>query len=49
MPEGCNRLVATEMLARAKSEPLSGFSADLLIIEQNSKSSPHDRADSFCQ
>lgn len=47
LPEGRNRLAAAEVLARAKPETLAGFSADLLIIELNSESPPHDGARSF--
>lgn len=47
LPEGRNRLAATEVLARARPETLAGFSADLLIIELNSETPPHDGARSF--
>lgn len=47
LPEGRNRLAVTEVLERAKPETLAGFSADLLIIELNSETPPHDGVDSF--
>lgn len=47
LPEGRNRLAVKEVLARAKPELLAGFSADLLIIELNSETPPHDGARSF--
>jgi hypothetical protein len=47
LPEGRNRLAVKEVLERTKPETLAGFSADLLIIELNSETPPHDGARSF--
>ncbi len=47
LPAGRNRLAVNEILANAKPGVLSGFSADLLIIELNSETPQHDGNDSF--
>ncbi len=47
LPAGRNRLAAREILARAKPDVLAGFSADLLIVELNSETPPHDDSQSF--
>ncbi|MDZ4403869.1 hypothetical protein [Prosthecobacter sp.] len=47
LPAGRNRLAVDEILANAKPSVLSGFSADLLIIELNSETPQHDGNDSF--
>lgn len=47
LPSERNRLAAREILVLAKSEAFAGFSADLLIIELNSETAPHDGKDSF--
>lgn len=47
LPAGRNRLAAREILAGAKPDALAGSSADLLIIELNSETPPHDGSRSF--
>lgn len=47
LPAERNRLATREILARAKPKVLAGFSADLLIVELNSETPPHDGSNSF--
>ncbi len=42
LPAGRNPLAATEILAAARPGRLAGFSSDLLILQLNSASTPHD-------
>ena len=47
LPAGRNRLALQEIVSRSKPETLAGFSADLLILELNSETPPHDGSASF--
>ncbi|MEQ2010530.1 MAG: hypothetical protein ABMA26_27400 [Limisphaerales bacterium] len=42
LPAGRNRLAVADILAQAQPGKLAGFSSDLLIVELNSETPPHD-------
>ena len=42
LPAGRNRLAVAEILDQARPGKLAGFSSDLLILQLNSESTPHD-------